>query len=95
MLIDARSDLESVIQFLRLWEVLSNCHTPRYLTSVGFDRTLFQANSKRLHATYQYILRHFKDPHLRMGEISTHVCLSDSAFSHFFRNTPTEVFLNS
>ena len=84
--------MESVIQFLLLLEILSNSRSYQYLASVGFDHTIFQATSKRLHAAYQYILRNFKNTGLRMSEISTHVNLSDSAFSHFFKKYTNRSF---
>jgi AraC-like DNA-binding protein len=77
--------IESIIEFLRLLDLLSASKSHKYLTSVGFENELFQANSSRLHAAYQYILRNFKNPEFRMCEVSDHLCLSDSAFSHFFK----------
>lgn len=84
--------LESVIQFLKLLGLLSDSRSYRYLTSVGFDHSVLQANNTRLHATYQYILRFFNSPTLRMSDVAAHLCVSDSAFSHFFKKYTNRSF---
>jgi len=84
--------LNSIIEFLRLLDLLTTSQTHRYLTSVGFENELFQANNTRLHAAYQYIVRHFKNPSFRMSEVADHLCLSNSAFSHFFKKCTNRSF---
>jgi AraC-like DNA-binding protein len=51
-----------------------------------------QVNSKRLHAAYQYILRHFQDIGLKMSDVAAEVNLGDSAFSHFFKKATNRSF---
>lgn len=84
--------LESIIEFLRLLDLLTKSLSHAYLTSIGFESELFRANSTRLHAAYQYIVRHFKNPLFRMSEVANHLCLSSSAFSHFFKKCTNRSF---
>ena len=84
--------LESIIEFLRLFNLLTTSQSHLFLTSVGFENELFQANSTRLHAAYQYIVRHFKNPAFRMSEVADHLYLSNSAFSHFFKKCTNRSF---
>lgn len=92
--LNSSEGLESIVEFLRLLDILTSSKSYQYLTSVGFEPEHFQANSTRLHVTYQYILRHFKDPNFRMRDIAQHLCLSESAFSHFFKKCTNRNFSN-
>lgn len=84
--------LDSILEFLRLFSLLTTSQSHIFLSSVGFEKDLFQANSTRLQAAYQYIVRHFKNPAFRMSEIADHLCLSNSAFSHFFKKYTNRSF---
>jgi AraC-like DNA-binding protein len=84
--------IESILEFLKLLDLLARSKSHQYLTSIGFESELLHANSTRLHAAYHFILRHFKNPLFRMREVSNHLCLSDSAFSHFFKKCTNRNF---
>ncbi len=79
------SGINSILLFLKLLDMLASSPSFQHLVSVGFDQSVQQTSSKRLHAAYQYIIRHFKNVELRMSDVSDHINLSDSAFSHFFK----------
>lgn len=86
------SGLESVIVFLRMLDLLSKSSEYRFLASEGFEWKSIQTNSKRLHAAYQYIIRHFSNQELKMTDVAKAVNLSDSAFSHFFKKATNRSF---
>jgi AraC-like DNA-binding protein len=58
----------------------------------GFNVNPVQVNSKRLHAAYQYIMKHFKESSLKMSDVAAEVNLGDSAFSHFFKKATNRSF---
>lgn len=84
--------LEGVIAFLQVLQILSESIEYRYLASEGFDWKAIHTQSKRLHAAYQYIIKHFNDHGLRMPDVASAVNLSESAFSHFFKKATNKSF---
>lgn len=86
------SGVESVTSFLLLLDLLSQSNEVEHLASEGFKGNPVQVNSKRLHAAYQYMLKHFQDSNMRMSDVAAEVNLGDSAFSHFFRKATNRSF---
>lgn len=86
------SGINSILLFFKLLDTLASSHSFQHLVSVGFDQSVQQTSSKRLHAAYQYVIRHFKNAELRMSDVSAHINLSDSAFSHFFKKETNRSF---
>jgi len=86
------SGFEAVLKFLSLLDLLSRSTNSRSLASEGFDWQSVPTNSKRLHAAYQFIIKHCADPDLKMHQVASHVNLSDSAFSHFFKKSTNKSF---
>ena len=86
------SGMQSAAQFLLLLDLLSKSKEFEYLASEGFNATPVQVNSKRLHAAYQYIMKHFKESSLKMSDVAAEVNLGDSAFSHFFKKASNRSF---
>lgn len=84
--------MTGVVLFLQLLDVLANSKECRALASEGFDWEAIQTTSTRLHAAYQYVIKNFTDPELKMTHVAQHVNLSDSAFSHFFRKSTKKSF---
>ncbi len=84
--------VESATAFLMLLDYLSKSRQFEFLASEGFNVNPVQANSKRLHAAYQYLLQHFQESSLRMSDVAAEVNLGDSAFSHFFKKATNRSF---
>jgi AraC-like DNA-binding protein len=84
--------MESAIGFLSLLDLLSKSKECAFLASAGFNTNPVQVNSKRLHAAYQYIMKHFKESSLKMSNVAAEVNLGDSAFSHFFKKATNRSF---
>ena len=53
--------VESATEFLLLLDLLSKSRQFEFLASEGFNVNPVQVNSKRLHAAYQYLMRHFQE----------------------------------
>ena len=87
-----KSGIESAIDFLMLLEQLAKSEEYELLASEGFDVNPIQANSKRLHAAYQFIRKHFQESGLKMSAVASEVNLGDSAFSHFFKKATNRSF---
>jgi AraC-like DNA-binding protein len=86
------SGVESATEFLLLLDLLSKSGQFEFLASEGFNVNPVQVNSKRLHAAYQYLLRHFQESGLKMSDVASEVNLGDSAFSHFFKKATNRSF---
>jgi len=84
--------IQSAAAFLLLLDLLSKSKECEYLASEGFNVNPVQVNSKRLHAAYQYIMKHFKESSLKMSDVAAEVNLGDSAFSHFFKKATNRSF---
>jgi AraC-like DNA-binding protein len=84
--------VQSAAAFLILLDLLSKSKEYEYLASEGFNVNPVQVNSKRLHAAYQYIMKHFKESSLKMSDVAGEVNLGDSAFSHFFKKATNRSF---
>ena len=84
--------VESATEFLLLLDLLSKSRQFEFLASEGFNVNPVQVNSKRLHAAYQYLMRHFQDSGLKMSDVAAEVNLGDSAFSHFFKKATNRSF---
>lgn len=85
-------DIEGVLAFIRLLDVLSQSQEYQYLASEGFDGTAIHTRSKRLHTAYQFIIRHFRDTDLKMRHVAEKINMTDSAFSHFFKKVTNKSF---
>ena len=86
------SGVDSATEFLLLLDLLSKSGQFEFLASEGFNVNPVQVNSKRLHAAYQFLLRHFQESGLKMSDVAGEVNLGDSAFSHFFKKATNRSF---
>lgn len=84
--------MTSVAIFFQLLDMLASSSQFRPLASKGYDWEAVQTTSTRLHAAYQFIIKNFTDPKLKLGQVAKHINLSDSAFSHFFRKSSKKSF---
>ncbi len=85
-------EMEGVVLFLQLLDLLARAREVRPLASEGFEFGALHSRSKRLHVAYQYVIKHFTRHELNLGEVAEVVNLSDSAFSHFFRKCTNKSF---
>jgi AraC-like DNA-binding protein len=74
----------NIIEFLQLMDLLSQSKEAVFLATEGFTPQSLRSDSNRIQMAYSYILKHFADTDLKIGDVAAQVNLSDSAFSHFF-----------
>ena len=75
----------NIISFLQLLDLLSQSTETSFLSSEGFSPQALRSESNRIQVAYGYILKHFTDTSLKIGDVAAKVNMSDSAFSHFFK----------
>lgn len=75
----------NLLEFLQLLDLFSQSSEYSFLASAGFAPDAPRSDSNRIQVAYSYILKHFADPDLRIGDVAAMVNMSDSAFSHFFQ----------
>ena len=82
----------NIIEFLQLLDLLSQSSEFTYLASAGFSPTSQRPESNRIQVAYSYILKHFTDPELRIGDVAAQVNMTPSAFGHFFQKYAFQPF---
>jgi AraC-like DNA-binding protein len=82
----------SIVEFLQLLDLLSQSTDTTLLASEGFAPQALRSESSRIQIAFGYILKHFTDPALKIGDVATRLNMSDSAFSHFFHKTAFRSF---
>ena len=92
MQLTGKLGIESATEFLLLLHLLSQTNEFDLLASEGFNANPVQVSSKRLHAAYQYIRKHFHESGLKMSDVAQELNLGDSAFSHFFKKATNKSF---
>lgn len=75
----------NIIEFLQLLDLLSQSTDTTLLATEGFSPQALRSESNRIQVAYGYILKHFTNPDLKIGDVAAQVNMSDSAFSHFFQ----------
>ena len=75
----------NIIEFLQLLDLLSQTSDTTFLASEGFSPKALRSDSNRIQVAYGYILKHFTNADLKIGDVASMVNMSDSAFSHFFQ----------
>ncbi|MEZ4932626.1 MAG: AraC family transcriptional regulator [Saprospiraceae bacterium] len=75
----------NILAFFQLLDMLSASRDVSFLASEGFSPQALRSESNRIQIAYSYILQHFKNPQLKIGDIAKQVNMGESAFSHFFK----------
>lgn len=75
----------NIIEFMQLLDLLSQSTEAAFLTSEGFTPQALSSESTRIQQVYSYILKHFTDSNIKIGDVAALVNMSDSAFSHYFQ----------
>jgi len=82
----------NIIEFLQLLDLLSQSTEWSFLASEGFSPRTPRAENKRIQVVYNYMLKNFANPDLKIGEVAAQVNMGDSAFSHFFQKVAFRSF---
>lgn len=82
----------NIIEFLQLLDLLSRSAESTFLASEGFSPQSPRTENNRVQVAYGYILKHFTDPSMKVGDVAAQVNMSDSAFSHFFQKSAFKSF---
>ena len=75
---------ESVIEFLKILNILSLSKHKKFLASEGITSIKEGVKGDWVNKMYSYILTHFNDSNLRITELAQESNMSTSAFDHFF-----------
>lgn len=75
----------NIIGFLQLLNLLSQSTDAVLLASEGFSPMALRSSSNRIQIAYSYILKHFSDSNMKIGEVAALLNMGESAFSHFFK----------
>jgi AraC-like DNA-binding protein len=88
IMIDLTEDkgFTNIIQFLQLLDLLSQSADTAFLASEGFSPQAPATENNRMQVAYNYILKNFTEPELKIRDVAALVNMSDSAFSHFFKH---------
>lgn len=86
------NSFESVLEFLKILNILSSSKCKKFLASEGFISIKENEKSDRVNKMYSYILTHFDDSNLRITELAHESNMSPSAFGHFFKKSTNKSF---
>jgi AraC-like DNA-binding protein len=82
----------SIIEFLKLLDVLSASSETAFLASEGFTPQALKSESNRIQIAYGYILKNFHLQNIKIGDVAALLSMSNSAFSHFFQKYTNKSF---
>lgn len=82
----------NIIEFLQLLDLLSHSTESTFLASEGFSPQAPRSENNRIQVAYRFILKNFTDPALKISAVAAQVNMSDSAFSHFFKQSAFRSF---
>lgn len=85
---------ESVLVFMQLLELLANSTECRFLASEVFREYALDLDNHRMEIAYQYVVRNFTNPELKIGEVAEKLHMAESTFSHFFKKNTNKSFTN-
>jgi AraC-like DNA-binding protein len=75
----------NIIDFLHLLDLLSKSTESTFLASEGFSPQAPCTENNRIQVAYGHIFKHFDNPELKIGDVADQLNMTDSAFSHFFK----------
>ncbi|MEI6412570.1 MAG: AraC family transcriptional regulator, partial [Bacteroidota bacterium] len=75
----------NIIDFLHLLDLLSKSTESTFLASEGFSPQAPCTENNRIQVAYGHIFKHFDDPDLKISDVAAQLNMTDSAFSHFFK----------
>ena len=84
----------NIIEFLQLLDLLSQSSDATFLATEGFSPQTLRSDNNRIQVVYGYILKHFANADLKIGDVAALINMSDSAFSHFFQKSAFRSFTN-
>jgi AraC-like DNA-binding protein len=76
---------DNTISFLKLLDVLSRGTEKRFLSFFEFDTNKPNTNNHRIQIAYAYIMQHYSDPNIKMGDVSNQVQMTSNTFGRFFQ----------
>ena len=87
--------IESVIQLLRILEILSFTKEYHYISSRAYNDVFNQNETDRLNQVYEYVIKNFRRKIL-LEELADLLCMTPTSFSRFFtmkNNKPFSKFV--
>jgi AraC-like DNA-binding protein len=87
--------IESVIQLLRILEILSSTKEYHYISSRAYNDVFNQNETDRLNQVYEYVIKNFRRKIL-LEELADLLCMTPTSFSRFFtmkNNKPFSKFV--
>jgi len=75
----------NIIDFLHLLDLLSKSTESTFLASEGFSPQAPCTENNRIQVAFGHIFKHFDDAELKISDVAAQLNMTDSAFSHFFK----------
>jgi AraC-like DNA-binding protein len=76
---------DNTISFLKLLDILSKCTDKRFLSFFETESSNSISNNTRIQIAYSYIMQHYSDPNIKMGDVANQVQMTENTFSRFFQ----------
>jgi AraC-like DNA-binding protein len=88
--------IPSVIQLLKILDMLASSKEYHYISSRGYDEILNQSETDRLNMVYEYVLKNFRQ-RIALGELAEMLHMTPTSFSRYFsmkNNKPFSSFVS-
>jgi transcriptional regulator GlxA family with amidase domain len=88
--------IPSVIQLLKILDMLASSKEYHYISSRGYDEILNQSETDRLNMVYEYVLKNFRQ-RIALGELAEMLHMTPTSFSRYFsmkNNKPFSRFVS-
>lgn len=83
--------VESIVQLLRILQVLAESNEYRYISSLGYTNTSRQADKDRMSDVYNYLMLNFRK-NIRQEEVAAIANMSTTSFSRYFKARTNKSF---
>lgn len=85
------NDLDRVIRFLMLLDLLTNCTEYKLLASEGYANQLEEAESDRMSRVHTYVLKNFREK-ISLEDVASIANMSPTSFSRYFKIHANKTF---
>ena len=75
--------LDSVIQLLRILQVLGGCREYRYISNTSYENPFKESETNRMNQVYDYVLKNFRRK-ISLEELAALLHMTPTSFSRYF-----------
>lgn len=87
----ATEGLRSIIQLLKILEVLVSTHESQVLASPGYTNSLKDGDTERMNRVHAYVMKHFRQK-ISLEEVSSLANMTPTSFSRYFKTHANKTF---